>query len=245
LKGFPLVSEDEEIGRLHDTYYSDRPWTVRYFVVDTGGWLHGRRVLVSPQAIREMTAQMLKTGLGKFDIQNSPDAEVALPVSRRYEVELHDHYAWPHYWGSQPFDNTVPIPANHSAVSPARRFEAARHSEQPAGHYDPHLRNAETLWSYEVVSRDNQTGHIIDLIVEDAIWEIPYAVIEMHSLFDGKRMLIGSGSIREVSAERKSVAIDLTAEQLDALPEFDPSAPINRRSEERLYDYHGQPRGWA
>ena len=29
-------------------------WTVRYFVVDTGGWLPGRKVLISPASVREV-----------------------------------------------------------------------------------------------------------------------------------------------------------------------------------------------
>jgi hypothetical protein len=247
MKGFPVVSGDEEIGHLQGTYYSDEPWGVRYFVVDTGGWLRGRRVLVSPHAVTEVTAQTVKTNLSREAIQRSPGAEAALPVSRRYEIELHDHYAWPHYWGGQPFVNTIPIPPAESAVSPQKRIEAARKSEGEdiEARYDPHLRNAESLWTYDVITRDGKTGHVADLIGEDATWAIPYVVIEMRAVLQGKRMLIESGSIREIGAESKAVRIDLTAEQLDALPEFDPSTPINRREEERLYDYHGQPRGWA
>lgn len=32
---------------------------------------------------------------------------------------------------------------------------------------------------------------------------------------------------------------------LKALADFDPSAPINREYQVRLYDYYGRPRCWA
>ena len=42
---------DGEIGSVHDLYFDDQTWSVRYLVVDTGKWLSGRKVLVSPEAI--------------------------------------------------------------------------------------------------------------------------------------------------------------------------------------------------
>ena len=32
-------------------YFDDRSWTVRYLIADTGGWLSGRTVLISPYAL--------------------------------------------------------------------------------------------------------------------------------------------------------------------------------------------------
>jgi len=38
-----LHAADGDIGRVHDLYFDDRRWTVRYLVVDTRHWLPGRR----------------------------------------------------------------------------------------------------------------------------------------------------------------------------------------------------------
>ncbi|MBD3315570.1 MAG: PRC-barrel domain containing protein, partial [Chitinivibrionales bacterium] len=75
LKGFPVISGGKKIGTFLDTYYSDEPWSVRYFVVDTGGWLEGRRILVSPHAVTELTADTVNTDLTEEAIRNAPDAE--------------------------------------------------------------------------------------------------------------------------------------------------------------------------
>jgi len=44
--GWPIAASDGEIGRIKDVYFDDHRWTVRYWVVDTGDWLGGRRVLI-------------------------------------------------------------------------------------------------------------------------------------------------------------------------------------------------------
>ena len=51
LQGYTISATDGDIGSVHDFYFDDQHWTVRYLVVDTGGWLSGRRVLVSPLAL--------------------------------------------------------------------------------------------------------------------------------------------------------------------------------------------------
>jgi hypothetical protein len=47
LVGSPIRALDGEIGRIKDVYFDDHRWTVRYLVVDSGGWLTGRKVLIS------------------------------------------------------------------------------------------------------------------------------------------------------------------------------------------------------
>jgi hypothetical protein len=48
LAGFHLAATDGSIGEVQDCYFDDVHWTVRYLVVDMGGWLSGRKVLISP-----------------------------------------------------------------------------------------------------------------------------------------------------------------------------------------------------
>ena len=51
VKGYKLDSLDGEIGKVQEFYFDDRHWTIRYLVVDTGTWLTGRQVLISPYAM--------------------------------------------------------------------------------------------------------------------------------------------------------------------------------------------------
>jgi uncharacterized protein YrrD len=47
LRGFAIHANDGEIGSLRDVYFDDQSTLIRYFVVDTGTWLRGRRVLLT------------------------------------------------------------------------------------------------------------------------------------------------------------------------------------------------------
>ena len=51
LTGYKLNSRDGEIGKVKEFYFDDHFWTIRYLVADTGDWLTGRQVLISPYAL--------------------------------------------------------------------------------------------------------------------------------------------------------------------------------------------------
>lgn len=51
LNGFKLNNDGKEIGRVKEFYFDDQHWTIRYLVADTGNWLVGRQVLISPYAL--------------------------------------------------------------------------------------------------------------------------------------------------------------------------------------------------
>jgi hypothetical protein len=51
LKGFKLDSKDGEIGKVKEFYFDDKHWTIRYLVADTGNWLTGNQVLLSPYVL--------------------------------------------------------------------------------------------------------------------------------------------------------------------------------------------------
>ena len=50
LYGDKLGASDGEIGHIKDFYFDEQNWAIRYLVADTGSWLPGRQVLLSPFA---------------------------------------------------------------------------------------------------------------------------------------------------------------------------------------------------
>ncbi len=53
LRNFNLHAQDGDIGRCRDFLFDDAKWVLRYMEVNTGKWLLGRRVLISPISIEE------------------------------------------------------------------------------------------------------------------------------------------------------------------------------------------------
>ena len=97
--GWPIVAEDDEVGRLSDVYFDDWRWTVRYFVVHTSHWPVGRSVLISPRSVDgvDPARQVLRTSLSRSQVALSPDLDRARPVSRQHELELSHYYGFPSY----------------------------------------------------------------------------------------------------------------------------------------------------
>ena len=95
-----LGASDGEIGHVKDFYFDDQNWAVRYLVADTGSWMPGRLVLISPHAFGNLYqgGKVLLVNLTRQQIENSPSIESHKPVSRQYEEEYHRYYGWPFYW---------------------------------------------------------------------------------------------------------------------------------------------------
>src|ERR1035437_7904493 len=74
LKGYKLDSRDGEIGKVKEFYFDDHHWTIRYLVADTGNWLTGRQVLISPYALIAVVQEEehITFDLTKKQIENSP-----------------------------------------------------------------------------------------------------------------------------------------------------------------------------
>ena len=83
-------------------FLADDGWNIRFLVVDTGIWLPGRKVLVSPHWIEDVnweTAEVY-TDLTREAIKLSPAYDPSKPVGEDYESALYDHYGRPKLTGA-------------------------------------------------------------------------------------------------------------------------------------------------
>jgi len=118
LEGYVLEATDGEIGRCRDFLFSDRQWVVRYMVADTGKWLPGKKVLVSPISLGgpDWQSRHFPVMLTKEEIETSPEIDHAQPVSRQYEAELFAHLGYLPCWGGTSLWGESRVP-RHSRVS--------------------------------------------------------------------------------------------------------------------------------
>ena len=101
LRGYAIGASDGDIGQVDDLYFDDEAWVMRYLAVDTGTWLSGRRVLISPISLGQpdWMAQRLPVALTRERVRNSPDIDTQKPVSRQHEADYFGYYGYPYYWG--------------------------------------------------------------------------------------------------------------------------------------------------
>src|SRR5580658_7393104 len=101
LHGFTIRATDGELGTVDQFYFDDETWAIRYLTVETGGWLGGRPVLISPISVvhTDWPAKRLDVALTKKQVENSPNIDTHQPVSRQHEAEYLRYYGYPYYWG--------------------------------------------------------------------------------------------------------------------------------------------------
>ncbi len=243
LGSYKIEATDGSIGGVYSFLIDDRNWIVRYLVVDTGSWLPGRRVLIAPSAIGnpEGEAKRLPLHLTKKQIEESPDIDMDMPVSRKQEMRLYQHYNWTPYWPG----GLVPAGATF-APSPAETKEKAPSDNAEIGeNADPHLRSTKEIINYRIHAEDGEIGHVEDFILDIDDWIIRYVVVDTRNWLPGKKVIIAPAWIQEISWADSMVSVSLSKAAVKGSPEFDPSMPINLEYETRLYDYYGRPKYWT
>jgi hypothetical protein len=243
LEGYAIEAKDGRIGHVFDLYFDDQYWVTRYLVVETGGWLERDRVLISPLVLEKPNweTRTLTVDLTRKQVEESPSIDMARPVSRQQEAELHSYYGWRPYWRS-----SIPAVGNQAVrlgklIGEVEEEMAEEASEQGE---NPHLRGTREVIGYHIRARDGEAGHVADLIVNDSSWVIHYLVIDTGNLWTGKKVLIAPVWVERVDWLQRMMRVDLLADTIRKSPEYDPSAPVNREYEARLYDYYGRPRYW-
>jgi len=242
IRGYHIEANDGEVGRVADFLFEDEHWTVLYLVVDTGNWLPGKKVLVSPAAFRgrpDWKSRRFPVSLTREEVENSPDISTDEPVSMERAREGAEYYRWSSSLYAHPL-----IPAS-VVEEEARSFQVpGGESERPGEEGRRDLRSAAEVSGYAVRARDGDIGEVEDFIVDDDTWRIMYLVVDTRKLLPGKKVLVSRLWINRVDWLKSLVHVDLDRDAVRNGPEYDPSAPVNREYEHVLYDYYGRPKYW-
>lgn len=243
LERYGVTASDGDVGSVVDFLLDDERWIIRYLVVDAGNWLGGRQVLISPISFRqaEWAGRRFHLALTTAKIENAPNVDVDLPVSRQHERDYHSYYGYPYYWGRSGAWGMGSYPGLLSTGGAYEQF--VENSEEPPG--DVHLRSAREVRGYHIQASDDSIGHVQDFIVDDETWEVRYLVIDTSNWWFGKKVLVAPHWASRVSWVERKVYVDLSREVIKTSPEWNESEGVNREYEVRLYDYYGRPSYWA
>ena len=244
LKDFTIRATDGELGTVIDLYIDDETWAIRYLIADTGKWLSGRRVLISPMSVihLDLAAARVDVALTKRQVEHSPEIDTHLPVSRQHEATFLGYYGYPYYWGGPYLWGPAFFPAG-LGVSEKRSAEALAEKvrkESP----DSHLRSTEAVTGYDIAAADGEIGHVDGFVVDDEAWAIRYLEVATRNWLPGKKVLVSPAWIERVSWTDSTVYAGLTREAIKDAPEYIESRPITREYENRLYLHYGRPPYW-
>ncbi len=228
IRGYGIRAVDGDIGALRDVLFEDADSAIRYLVVETGGWLLGREVLLAPAAVGAVEPQrrVIATALTTRQVKDSPVLDDQQALSREHEELLHRHYDWAPYWqgttaaGLAPQWGLLGLPPAPAQDDPILRELAAAELERG----EPMLRSAREVVGYDVAATDGDIGHVEDLLIEDASWTIRHLVIDTRNWLPGRKVLIGPDRLRSVDWGGRQILLDLTRHEVEASPEYDPAS---------------------
>jgi len=243
LSGFKVDATDGHIGHVHNFLIDDHLWVVRYVVVDIGGWLQDRKVLIAPAIAGspDGKTKRMPIRLTRDQIENSPEIDTDMPVSRRQEIKLYEHYQWNPYW----VGGVTPLGPAYVSKPLVSKAEVENSSGDEADEdTDPHLRSIREVINYRIHASDGEIGHVEDFIVDSDDWMIRYLIVNIGNWLTGRTVIISPEWIEDISWAESTVTISMKKSAVEGSPEYDPALPINMEYETRLYDYYGRPKYW-
>ncbi len=135
-------------------------------------------------------------------------------------------------WGTDPYP---------AALYAKAREELKHKEEQPE---KSHVRSVKEVTGYHIQATDGEIGHVEEFILDDQAWTLRYLVVDTRNWLPGRKVLVAPAWVTSVNWANRNVGVDLTTGAIKNSPEYDPSAPVNREYEVRLYDFYGRPRYW-
>ncbi len=97
--GYYVHARDGDIGHVENFLVDNDNWAIRYLVIDTRNWWPGKKVLVSPHWVTDISwsERIVRFDMTRGRIKSSPEYDPAA-FDRSYEERLHAHYDMPSYW---------------------------------------------------------------------------------------------------------------------------------------------------
>ena len=257
LHGYRIRATDGELGHFQEVFFDDNEWRVRYFVVKTGTWLTGRDVLIAPASVTgiDQAARDIAVNLTRDKVKDSPDIRTDVPITRLHEMDLHRHYGWPQYWSSgypiRPgmsypfgvpygFAGPVAAPATPEPTEPETSVDQEVEAAEDQAR-ESHLRSSHDTTGYRLATADGEIGRVDDFIIDDENWFVRYLVVDAGRVLSGHKVLLAPEWIESINWDDKHVYVNLPKAEIANSPVYDPSQPISRDYETRIFEnYHRQ-----
>ena len=219
LYGESLHSTDGGIGHVRDFYFDDHQWAVRYVVAETGPWLKGRLVLISPHAIFNFSQEgrSLVVNLTRQQIEQSPPIDSHKPVSRQFEAEYYRYYGWPAYWdgGEMWGASTLPLALPLNLILQEKIDHFHHHTGA-----NRHLRSTQALAGYLIQTDEGAIGHVKDFIIQNKSWAVRNLLVETNHWFSRREITISPREIKSISYEDSIIIATIPIEGLQEESEY-------------------------
>jgi uncharacterized protein YrrD len=217
--GAPLLATDGEIGTIEDFFFEDDRWTVRYLLVNTGKWLSGKRVLLSPMSVvGPWSVTGISVGMDRDRVWNSPSFEPQATLSRAQETTVLGYYGYPYYWGYSGVWGTFDNPGALVTAPPSVPPDEPTHGIDPEAQ---HLRSINHSTGYHLHATDGDIGHVDDFLIGEDSWRIRYLLVDTSNWIGGRSMIVASDVVEHVDREHEKLLLSVSRDAIKNGPSFE------------------------
>jgi len=188
--GAAVHAVDGDIGTLEDFYFEEDGWTVRYLLVDTGKWLSGKKVLLSPNDVSgPWTMAEVPVSLTRDQVWHSPEFDPKRHLSHDEEEKMLRHYGHASYWADG---------------------ASTTHN----------LRSTKESTGYHLHASDGEIGHVDDFLIGEDSWKIRYLLVDTSNWIGGKSVVVASEALEGVDKEKGTLKVGATRDAVRHSPKF-------------------------
>lgn len=233
LNSYTLETTDKTKGKINDFLFDEKQWIVRYLEADFGNLFKSKKVLI-PRVFLDTPqwkSNHFPVKLKNSEIDRCPDLDQHLPVSIKYEMELHKHYDIAPYWPAAYMGTAVSYYPPRPITVPSKVV-----TEEEV---DSILRSFHEVKGYHIKAIDGKIGHIEDIIIDDRNWQIVYAIIDTSNWLPwSKKVMIPIDHMEKICYTRREVEIHLKTGAIKDAPEYPHADMISEDYEMGLYDFY-------
>ena len=212
---YAVIASDRTAGQVCDVFFDDKLWDIRHVVVDTGGWLSSRKVLLNPSALRtfEDRKKVLRIRASRQQVRTHPPIMADPPVSLQARPGAQEQFGWIGMEAAAP--GAVP-PFSPSALEEDDVITDRRRTRRA----NPRLRSAREVLRYRVENARREIGQIEDFVFDDVTWQFDFLVVYVTAFTPARRLLLRTGDVPLIRWEKMTVRTGLTVAALRKCPPF-------------------------
>jgi uncharacterized protein YrrD len=221
VSGATVHAVDGDIGTLEDFYFEEDHWAIRYLLVDTGNWMSGKRVLLSPMSVRgKWDMATIPVSLNRDQVWNSPEFDPQVSLSREAEAQVLGYYGYPYYWGETGVWGSFDNPGALLTAPPLEVSEI-----QPTSHgIDPESRDLRSIaksTGYHVHATDGDIGHVDDFLIGQESWRIRYLLVDTSNWIGGRSVIVSADQVEGVDRQHDKLRVGVTRDAIKHGPSFE------------------------
>ncbi|MEN6338075.1 MAG: hypothetical protein ABFE01_27790 [Phycisphaerales bacterium] len=230
LRNYRVRGTDADLGRIDDLGFRQNDWVVRYVVVGMEDLARESLLLSTYLGRLDRGSSTLTADVLLDQVTNTDPLDRSMPLEERDEQRLHDQYGWPVYWWQEEHD-IGPIGGLWSEEPKALEDADEAEFESPRV-----LFVGDLIEAYAVEGEGGEIGRLLDVIVDDETWSMPYLVVGWPPGTD--RSLIATDYAQTIDLGTRSIYVSLPADAVANSPILSSAAPITPELEQSLREYY-------